>query len=254
MKMWSARLRKPIIQSADGCYACAPIGNLRLNTRRANVLLKFLQGHRISIGKYGGYELMHIPPQIAFASDGTTLQFNWNDYEENKGFMPASKAGEILSFLQYAAAALDELKRAMTEVYSTKDNVIHHHHDDGRICYFYDNVSWKSVNISAAQIHADAVNELENTLVWLQRDVNEALGIGLVTRASDNAIDMVQSCFSLTMRRENDPHAACDVFALDAPVTQTVTLEYLMKHLVHACAWLYEEHDKMVRNLKSVHI
>ena len=199
---------------------------------------------------------MHIPSQIVFAPDDTTQQFNWNDYEQNKGFMPASKAGEILTFLQYAAAALDELKRAMTEVYSTKDNATHHHHDDGRICYFYENVvcTPKSVNISAAQIHADAANALENTLVWLQRDVNEALGIGLVTRASDNAIDMVQSCFSLTMRRENDPHAACDVFAHDAPVTQSVTLEYLMKHLVHACAWLYEEHDKMVRDLKSVHV
>ena len=191
MKMWSPRLRKPIIQSADGLYTCAPIGNLRLNTRRANVLLKFLQGHRISIGKYGGYELIRIPPQIGFArDDGTTLQFNWNEYERNKRFIPASKAGEILTFLQYAAAALDELKRAMTEVYSAKDNDIHHHHPNGTIHYLCDDI-YREVDISAAQIHADTANVLENTLLWLQRDVNEALGIGLVTRASDNAIDVV---------------------------------------------------------------
>ena len=129
----------------------------------------------------------------------------------------------------------------------------HHHHPNGTIHYFSDDVSGE-VDISAARLHADALNELENTLVWLQRDVNETLGIGLVTRPSDNAIDMTQSCFTLTMRRENDPHAACDVFALDAPVTQKITLEHLMKHLVHACAWLYEKHDEIVRNLESVHI
>ena len=67
---------------------------------------------------------MLIPPQEEYAPDGTILLFNWNDYEENKGFIPQLKAGEILTFLQYAAAALDELKRAMTEVYSTHDNTI----------------------------------------------------------------------------------------------------------------------------------
>jgi hypothetical protein len=244
---------KPTYQ--NGCNVCAPIGNLRLNTRRAEVLLKFLQGHRISIGQDGG-QLLRIPLREEYTPNGL-MQYDWNDREENRGFMPQSKAAEILSFLQYAAAATDELKRTMMEVYSTKDSDVHHHHPDGHICYPDPNGisrSTRSIDLSTAQLHANAVTELENTLVWLKCDVKEALAIELVTRPNDNAIDMMKSCFTLTMHRENDPHSACDEFALDAPVTQTFTLEHLMKHIVHSCAWLDEKHDEIVRNLESVHV
>jgi hypothetical protein len=214
LKMWSARLRQPVIQ--NGCEVCAPIGNVRLNIKRANVLLKFLRGHRISIG-HAGQQLLYVPLREEYTPNGL-MHYHWNDREENKGYLPQSKAAEVLSFLQYVAAATDELKRAMTDVYSTEDSGIHHHHPDGQICY--PDPDGFSVDLSAAQLQANAVTELENTLVWLQRDINEAISIALVTRPTDNAIDMVKSCFTITMRRENDPHSACDEFALDAPITQ----------------------------------
>ena len=88
---------------------------------RANVLLRFLEANRVAIAKYGAHELMHIPPQLEFAIDeeGTTVPYNWNDYEHNKGFMPASKAYEILTFLQNTSNALHELERIIIELCAT---------------------------------------------------------------------------------------------------------------------------------------
>ena len=62
---------------------------------------------------------------------------------------------------------------------------------------------------------------------------------------------MARSCFTLNVRRMNDPHEPCGAFEFDAPLTQRVQLDYLMKHIVHACVWLYDEHDKIVRDLRT---
>ena len=192
--------------------------------------------------------------------DKPQLMYNWDDRKENKGFLPASKASEIHAFLQHASDALGKLKSEMAEMYQHDsggdgENSTHEHDNEGGIIHHLRDGTESRICTADAQLYESRLDRLESTLVWLERDVNAALKVGLVTRDSDTAIDLAQSCFTLIMQREGDPHASCDAFALDPPITQTLSVEHLLKHIMHACRWIYEKHDQMTRDLKSdVHI